>query len=81
MEEFIDFLQWPAMAVTLLASYMIGSKRPQRRVLGFCCFILSNILWIVWGWQDEAWALILLQVALMVTNTRGIIKNEQHGQH
>lgn len=76
MDEFIDFLQWPAMLVTLLAAYLIGSQRAGRRVFGFCTFILSNILWIVWGIHDEAWALIALQAALMVTNIRGIFKNE-----
>ena len=76
MDEFIDFLQWPAMLVTLFAAYLIGSKRAERRVFGFCMFILSNVLWIVWGIHDEAWALIALQAALMVTNIRGIFKNE-----
>jgi len=76
MDEFIDFLQWPAMLVTLFAAYLIGSKRAERRVFGFCMFILSNVLWIVWGIHDEAWALIALQSALMVTNVRGIFKNE-----
>ena len=76
MDEFIDFLQWPAMLVTLLAAYLIGSTNPRRRVFGFCTFIVSNILWIVWGVHDEAWALIALQTALMVTNIRGIFKNE-----
>ncbi|MBQ5939822.1 MULTISPECIES: hypothetical protein [unclassified Massilia] len=77
MDGFIDFLQWPAMAVTLFAAYLIGSKRAERRVFGFSMFILSNVLWIVWGVHDEAWALIALQAALMVTNIRGIFKNEQ----
>lgn len=76
MDEFIDFLQWPAMLVTLFAAYLIGSKRAERRVFGFSMFILSNVLWIVWGIHDEAWALIALQAALMVTNIRGIFKNE-----
>lgn len=76
MDGFIDFLQWPAMAVTLFAAYLIGSKRAERRVFGFSMFILSNVLWIVWGIHDEAWALIALQAALMVTNIRGIFKNE-----
>jgi hypothetical protein len=76
MEELIDFLQWPAMAVTLYASFLIGSKRTGRRVFGFCMFILSNVLWITWGWQDEAWALIALQAGLMAMNIRGIVKNE-----
>ncbi len=76
MDEFIDFLQWPAMLVTLFAAYLIGSKRAERRVFGFSMFIFSNVLWIVWGIHDEAWALIALQAALMVTNVRGIFKNE-----
>ena len=76
MDEFIDFLQWPAMLVTLYASYLIGSKRPRIRIFGFCMFILSNLLWITWGWHDEAYALITLNSALMAMNVRGIIKNE-----
>jgi hypothetical protein len=27
-------------------------------------FILSNVLWVTWGWHDEAWALIGLQAGL-----------------
>jgi hypothetical protein len=76
MEGLLDALQWPAMAVTLYAAYLIGSKRPGRRVFGFVMFILSNVMWIVWGWHDEAWALITLQVGLMTMNIRGIFKNE-----
>ena len=76
MEEFIDFLQWPAMAVSLYAAFMIGSKKAGKRIFGFWMFILSNVLWIVWGFHDEAWALIALQVALMAMNVRGIFKNE-----
>jgi hypothetical protein len=77
MGDWIDLLQWPAMAVTLYAAYLIGSKRPERRIFGFSMFILSNILWIIWGWQDEAWALITLQAGLMTMNIRGIFKNEK----
>jgi hypothetical protein len=56
---------------------LIGSKRPDRRIFGFCMFILSNLLWIFWGWHDEAYALIALQVALLGTNVRGIVKNDE----
>jgi len=76
MGEFIDFLQWPAMVVTLCAAYLIGSKLRERRRFGFCVFIVSNLLWITWGWHDEAWALITLQLALMATNIRGIVRND-----
>jgi thiol:disulfide interchange protein len=76
MGEFLDLLQWPAMAVSLYAAFMIGSKKAGKRIFGFWMFILSNVLWIVWGVHDEAWALIALQVALMAMNVRGIFKNE-----
>lgn len=76
MDGLIDFLQWPAMVISLVAAYLIGSKRADRRVLGFWTFIFSNLLWIVWGWHDGAWALITLQLALMAMNIRGIFKND-----
>lgn len=76
MDELIDLLQWPAMAVSLYAAYLLGSKRTGRRIFGFSMFILSNVLWIVWGWGDEAWALIALQLGLLAMNVRGIVKNE-----
>jgi len=64
------------MAVSLIAAYLVGAKRAERRILGFWTFIFSNVLWIVWGWHDEAWALIALQVALLAMNVRGIFRNE-----
>lgn len=79
MGDLIDLLQWPAMAVSLYAAFMIGSKKAGKRIFGFWMFILSNILWIIWGVHDEAWALITLQVALMAMNIRGIFKNESSG--
>lgn len=76
MENWIELLEWPAMAVTVLAAWCIGSHRPRRRMVGFCCFIASNVLWSVWGWQAEAWALIVLQVVLFLMNLRGWRKNK-----
>ena len=35
MEEFLDFLQWPAMAVSLYAAFLVGSKKSGKRILGF----------------------------------------------
>ena len=39
-------------------------------------FLLSNLLWVVWGWSTEAWALVALQFALAALNIRGASKNE-----
>jgi hypothetical protein len=75
-DELIDLLQWPAMAVTLVAAFLVGARHARKRIIGFWSFILSNILWIVWGVNDEAWALIALQVGLLAMNVRGIFKNE-----
>jgi hypothetical protein len=43
--------------------------------LGFWLFLLSNVLWIVWGWHDHAYALITLQLGLAFLNIRGALKN------
>lgn len=77
MDGWLDLVQWPAMAVTLYAAYLIGSRREDRRILGFSMFILSNVLWIAWGWHDGAWALIALQLGLFAMNLRGIVENEK----
>ena len=63
------------MAVTLLSAWLVASSRQGRRQVGFWCFLVSNVLWIVWGLHDEAHALIALQLCLAVTNIRGALKN------
>jgi len=75
--DFIDLLQWPAMAVTLVAAYLVGARHARRRIIGFWTFILSNVLWVAWGLHDGAWALISLQAGLFAMNVRGIFRNEQ----
>jgi hypothetical protein len=76
MDELLSAVQWPAMAVTLVAAYLVGSQSKRKRSCGFWCFIASNVLWIVWGWHDHAYALIALQVGLFALNVRGARKNE-----
>jgi hypothetical protein len=72
----LDALQWPAMAVTLFAAWLVASRSKSRRAAGFWWFILSNVLWIVWAWQAHAYALIALQLGLFAMNVRGAVKNE-----
>ena len=72
----LDAIQWPAMAVTLFAAWLVASRHKSRREAGFWWFILSNVLWIVWALHARAWALIALQVGLFVMNLRGAFKNE-----
>jgi hypothetical protein len=70
------FLQWPAMMTTLISAWMVASQSKQKRVLGFLSFIISNFLWILWGWHDGAYALIVMQLGLLFLNIRGAVKNE-----
>ncbi len=80
LDTLIDFLQWPAMAVTLVAAFLVGARHARRRTLGFYTFIVSNILWIVWGMHDDAWALIALQAGLFAMNVRAIVRNHREAE-
>ncbi len=73
----LDLLQWPAMAVTLLATWLVGAQSATKREVGFWVFLGSNALWIVWGWHAAAWALVALQVGLAAFNLRGARKNDE----
>ena len=76
MSSWIDLLQWPAMAVTLYAAWLVASQDKRRRERGFWWFVASNVLWIAWGWHAQAWALIALQFGLFALNLRGARKND-----
>jgi hypothetical protein len=77
--DWIDLIQWPAMAVTVVAAWLIASQRKFKRNWAFWLFLLSNLLWIVWGWHDRAYALIFLQLCLGFLNIRGAMKT--HAGH
>ncbi|HET6599641.1 MAG TPA: hypothetical protein VFG60_06725 [Burkholderiaceae bacterium] len=72
----LDWIQWPAMAVTVGASWLIASKATARRNVGFWLFLLSNALWIAWGWHSGATALVVLQLCLAAMNIRGAKKTD-----
>lgn len=71
MDDWLNLLQWPAMAVTLTAAWLVASERRGRRHAGFWIFFFSNGLWIAWGLHAQAWALIVLQLGLAAMNIRG----------
>ena len=74
--DIVDLLQWPAMVITIIAAYLVGSRSPRRRAVGFWCFLASNVLWTIWGLHDRAYALVALQFFLAALNVRGVYKNE-----
>lgn len=75
--DLLDVLQWPAMLVTLLASWLVASRSTGRRHVGFWLFLSSNALWVAWGWHVGAQALIVLQIGLAALNIRGALKTDR----
>ena len=74
--DWLDAIQWPAMAVTVIAAWLVASQRKFKRNWGFWLFLVSNALWIAWGLHDNAYALIVLQLCLAFVNIRGTMKNK-----
>ena len=74
--EILDLVQWPAMLVTVAAAWLVASTGKRKRFAGFWLFLLSNVLWVVWGFHTDAHALVLLQVCLAAMNIRGALKTE-----
>lgn len=74
--EWTEWLQWPAMVITVVATYFVASTIAWKRNLSFWCYLAGNGLWIAWGLHDRAIALIALQIALAILNVRGVIKTE-----
>ena len=48
--------------------------------IGFWIFLLSNVLWAVWGWHACAYALIILQVCLAAINIRGAAEERSYSR-
>jgi hypothetical protein len=76
MDHLLDLIQWPAMAATVAAAWLVASRSAHKRAVGFWVFLASNVLWVAWGWHDRAWALVALQFCLAALNIRGVRKNE-----
>ena len=77
--EWLDAIQWPAMAASIVAAWLVASNDQRRRNIGFWVFLSSNVLWIIWGVHTSGWALVTLQVALAAMNVRGLKKTEPRG--
>lgn len=64
------------MLFTVAAAWLVGSQSRAKRNSGFWLFLVSNVLWVAWGWNARAYALIILQVCLAAINIRGAHKND-----
>ncbi|MBU4609005.1 hypothetical protein IMZ29_00075 [Achromobacter sp. GG226] len=76
MTEILDLLQWPAMALTVAAAWLVASSRKRKRNIGFWLFLTSNVLWVAWGIPASAYAVVVLQIFLAGLNLRGLFKTD-----
>lgn len=74
--DYLALLQWPAMVVNISAVWLLTYQSKNRRHWGFLLSLLSNVMWIVWGWHAQAYAVIGLQFALAAINIRGARKTD-----
>ncbi len=79
MSDWLDWVQWPAFAASVLAAWLVGSNAQARRKVGFWVFLASNVLWVAWGLYSHATALIALQCCLAAMNIRGLFKTDEDG--
>jgi hypothetical protein len=79
--DLLDLIQWPAMAASLAAAWLVASSSERLRAIGFWVFLLSNVLWVVWGTHTAGWALVALQLGLAAMNIRGLRKNDVDSTH
>lgn len=75
--DLLNLMQWPAMVVTVVASWLVASSHDGKRNVGFWIFLLSNVLWITWSLYSGAMALVVLQICLAAMNIRGAMKTKE----
>ena len=71
----ISWIQWPAMAVTIAASYWVASDNQRWRCVGSWLFLISNALWTCGPLRKITYAPIILPVGLALIKIRGVDKN------
>ncbi len=68
------------MITSVIAAWLVASSDDGKRGWGFWIFLLSNVLWVIWGIHAKAYALIALQVCLAALNIRGVKKTDDEAE-
>ncbi|PTR06048.1 hypothetical protein C8R32_1134 [Nitrosospira sp. Nsp5] len=66
------------MVINILSVWMLTSQSKGKRHAGFLLSLLSNLLWVIWGWHVQAFAVLGLQIALATLNIHGVRKTESN---
>lgn len=61
------------MCVALVGSYYVGCANKDMRLLGWISFLASNLMWVLWAYTAGANALLIMQLAFIITSIRGAV--------
>jgi nicotinamide riboside transporter PnuC len=64
----LDIISWLGCIILLLALELVARKRIE----GFFIAIVAEALWIYWGVQTKAYALVAMSVAIVLMYFRAI---------
>ena len=68
----MSIIEWSAAAVALLGAWLLGYRPSVLRLAGWVCFLISNVLWGLWGLSVGAVPLVIMQGFFLITSVRGI---------
>jgi hypothetical protein len=71
----ISWIQWPAMVVTIAASYWVASDNQRWRCVGSWLFPDQQRAVDMWAIAEDAYVPIILPVGLALMKIRGVDKN------
>ena len=71
----LDVFQWPALAVTAVAVWLIATEGRPRRFWGFLFGLVATGLWAAWAWNAGAWGVAAAQAVLAVALGRGAVRS------
>ena len=69
----MSLLEWSAAAIALAGAWALGYKAAPVRLLGWSCFLMSNVLFITWGVLIGAVGFTVMQLCFLLTSVRGIV--------
>ena len=73
----IMWIEYPAVALSMLGSILVSSSLRKRRMTGFLIWLISNTLFIIWAIYISAWAVILMYLFFSGTSIKGFVSNKE----
>lgn len=66
-------MEWAGAVTGLLGAFLLSMNVAVSRY-GWGFFLLSNVMWIVFGVATEAWGLVFMQVGFTLTSMNGVFR-------